>query len=213
MRPPTAAPYPALWLAALFAYHLAWTTHPAAAFTLNAFDLAEQIRYHPAILAQTPPLRTAMLLWAGIPLLAMGLASAARDCQNQWVRWGGYGIALVVALRVMPPQQALRSPTTLLSDDYTFALTLLSGIGILGVVAMLFVGHNLVVRGGLLLSALILPLLGFGGAFNLLRDLQLEIQIGGGLGIYSLVLLLGAGWWFIQIKKASGDFSATATVA
>ena len=47
-----------LWITAFAAFHMAWTAHESAAFTLNAFDLAEQVSIHPAIRAESPPLRS-----------------------------------------------------------------------------------------------------------------------------------------------------------
>ena len=61
------------WLLAFVAYHMAWTSHNTAAFTLNAFDLAEQIRVHPAIAAENPALRTVRFLRLPIPIIAAGL--------------------------------------------------------------------------------------------------------------------------------------------
>lgn len=192
-----------IWLLAIVAFHLPWTNHPSAAFTLNGFDLAEQVSIHPGIRAETPPLRTAALLWVALPLLALGLATAAMRYEQAIVRWVLWGVAAGVALRVIPPESALRAPKTLFSEDYArtlFLLTLLGFMGLLGVVlgGRWWRRYMVFVETAIALLGLVLPLLGFMRAWGLLGDLRLAVGLGGGMPLYTLLLLAVVGTQFLR---------------
>lgn len=187
-----------LWLLALWAAHWPWTTHPTAAFTLNSFDLAEQIRIHPAILAQTPPLRTSALLWAIFPLTALAIALTAYLYQSWWARWGLWGLAGLVALRVIPPQQLLRNPSQMLSDDYGQTLFFLTLLGLVLVGLMMIGGRWLAayhryVSLVTIVFALAIPLVGFWDAYSLMQELQLQLGVGAGIVGYGGALA-GLAW-------------------
>lgn len=202
------------WLAAFVAFHSAWTSHKAAAFTLNAFDLAEQVGIHPAIRAETPPLRTAGLLWFALPLMAGGIGGAALLYQDAPTRWALRGLAAAVALRVIPPEHALRAPRTLIEEDYSRQLLLLTLIG-LGLVALtVLVGktQKLWIWETILCGlGIVLPLIGFKRAFDLLHELQLDVHIGAGMVIYVVVMVV-IGGMMIWKRKPADDLKHPAEV-
>jgi hypothetical protein len=198
----------ALWLLAFWMAHLPWTSHPAAAFTLNSFDLAEQIRVHPALLAESPPLLTSALLWAIFPLLALGVALTAlayRDWRGRVILWG---LAGLLALRVIPPQNLLRDPGRLLEDDYGRVLFVLTVLG-LGLVGLVVIGQrwlktNMVLAMSLtVVLAVVIPMIGFERAFGILEALQLEVNLGAGLVLYTGVMLMVGGLAWLQRGRPS----------
>ena len=183
-----------LWLAALAAFHMAWTAHDAAAFNLNGFDLAEQVTVHPAIRAESPTLRTSMLLWSAIPIIAAGIALNAVTFENRILRWLLYGLAGLVSLRVIPPEVALRSPRLMLDSPHDRALAILTALGLIAVGVMILLRTYALRFGprieiGLVVLGLALPLIGWERGIRLLDELQLDVSIGGGVLIYAVVLL------------------------
>ncbi len=208
-----------LWLVALVAYHMPWTAHPIAAFTLNGFDLAEQVRYHPAVMAEMPPLRSSMFIWLAMPVLATGLALTAQLYRSPQVRLWLTGLAGLVALRVNPPESALRRPRLLVEDDYAFALMTLTVLGIsLVVLAAIFgplvwrrFGQGVLL--GLCALGIILPGVGAMRALQIMRDLGVDVNLGAGLIVYSLVLLtIGGLAWRSQLQS-TGDSAKDAEAA
>ena len=198
----------ALWLLAFFAYHMAWTAHAAAAFTLNGFDLAEQVGLHPAIQAESPAYRTAGLLRLPIPLIAAGIALTALLYPDARFKWLWRVIAALIALRVIPPETALRQPGTLTENDYAMQLTLLTFCGLLLVGITLLppiekwaVRHLWIIEIGLVIMGLILPLIGLERSLRLLKELNLAVSLGGGAIIY-VILIVGIGGLALKNKPA-----------
>jgi hypothetical protein len=118
------------------------------------------------------------------------------------------GGAVLLALRLLPPAAAWSAPGQLLRDDYTFVLSLLSFLALGGVgLMMIWPGrwYVLAIVQGL---GLILPLIGFNTAYQLWRDLGLDLGLGGGLGIYLAALSLSLGlllWGYLAPKHAEGQ--------
>ncbi len=92
-----------LLLAMVGAYHAPWMLHDTAAFTLNAFDLAEGASLHPTIRAESPTLFTPLRLRLPLVLLGVLIAVAATQLQDERWRWIWRGIAMLVVLRLNPP--------------------------------------------------------------------------------------------------------------
>src|SRR5262245_60753490 len=112
-----------LWIVAFIAFHLPWTSHKTAVFTLNAFDMAEQVRFHPAIVAESPTYRSSIFLWMAVPLTAGGVAFTAALYRNQWARYLLWTLALLFALRMNPPKDGLQR---IFEDDYAQAFAVLT---------------------------------------------------------------------------------------
>lgn len=205
-----------LWLGVILIFHLAWTQHPSAAFTLSAFDLAEQIRIHPAIEAESPALRTSALLWLIIPLSAIGLALTAALYQDWRARWLIWSIAGLVALRVIPPDGVFRDPASLNDNAYHRVLSLLTLFGLLGVgICIIFAGRlsqnpAVLIRLQVILCALllILPLIGFNSAYDLMSGLQPGMSWGGGLILHGLWLGVAAS---LILYQARGNTKTAST--
>jgi hypothetical protein len=183
-----------LWMTAFVAFHMAWTAHDTAAFTLNAFDLAEQVSIHPGIRAESPPLRTSLFLWSAIPLIAAGIALSAARFENRYLRWGLYALAGLVSLRVIPPEVALRSPRQLMDSPHDRTLAILTALGLVAVCVMILLGKRIqrygwMVEAGLCITALLLPCLGWERSLRLLDELQVNVTVGGGAMIYMAVVL------------------------
>jgi|GEM_PF-6162974 len=200
------------WLFTLWFYHLAWTSHSVSAFILNGFDLAEQIALHPAIRAESPALLSSFFLWLVVPIVAGGLAFGGSLYENDYAKWFWRFVALAVALRVIPPQEALRVPTSLLDEPYTRTLTILTLLGVCFVGLSIFLSKKWLRRGQLvfIIGGMILPLIGYERAYRLLNELQLDITLGGGLWLY-VICLLGLG--ICQIKRRQRSQPATIVTA
>lgn len=185
-----------LWLLALGCFQaLSWTSHSSAAFDLNGFDLAEQIRYHPAIQAESPTLRSSLLLWLALPFCAAGLVSVGSLYEDRKMRWLILLLGFLLIARLLPPENALRSPRQIPEDDYARTLMIITlGGGVL--MCLLFILRPYYqakikwVIATLSLFAAVLPWGGFQRALQLLRELGLGIEIGGGFVAYSLLLVL-----------------------
>jgi len=197
-----------LWLGAYVCLHLPWISHPSAAFTQNAFDLAEQIRFHPAIRAERPALRTSFFLWSALSLCALGLGLSGGAVQSFWGRWLVLGLAWALSLRLLPPQEFLRDPARLLSEAHPRGLLLLTLLGIGGSTLLCILGQKreFIQRGGHLtlgLSALIFPIIAYERAWRLLTELGLNLSLGGGLVLYGVLVLglvAGAGQGLREAK-------------
>lgn len=178
-----------LWMLVLIAFHMPWTTHPTAAFRLNAFDLAEQIRYHPAIIAESPTLRSSALLWAGLAMIAGGLAMTSRLFRDWRAHWGWWGLACLIALRMIPNQDAIRNPRLMLEDDYSRIFALLMGFGLALAIVAVILPRPKITLPVLASLALILPIIGFMRGWRLLDELGLDLGLGAGMMIYSAATL------------------------
>lgn len=96
-------------LLAVIAYHMAWQEHKVAAFSNNAFDLAEWMSLHPAVRAEDPPLQTSWFLRLPLILVGVIVALAASQLQNERGRWLWRLIAIGVVLRLNPPVEFYQS--------------------------------------------------------------------------------------------------------
>jgi hypothetical protein len=183
---------------AFAAFHMAWTAHDTAAFTLNAFDLAEQVSVHPAIRAESPPLRSSLLLWSAIPIIAVGIAITAAKFEQRALRWSRYGLAGLASLRVIPPEGALRTPRQLLDSPHDRAQAILTVLGLVCVGLVFLLGKRLLrydwqIEAGLCALGILLPVIGWQRGLRLLDELQVDVSVGGGALIYMMTLLAVLG--------------------
>jgi hypothetical protein len=181
-----------LWLVAFVAYHMAWTAHKSMAFVLNGFDLAAQIRIHPAMVAESPSMRTSIFLWLAVLTIAFGVCLGSCLYEGWRSRWWLRLMAIGITLRVNPPQGAVRSG--LLQNDYAMTLTALTILGLGLVMLVILLEKNLLkhFRSIMFLNCLVgilFPMLGLSRALGLLQELQLESTLGGGAVLYVLALL------------------------
>ncbi len=121
---------------ALIAYHLPWQGHPSAAFTLNAYDLAEYASIHPAARYSTFPLLAPLMLRLPLAALALILILQGRPALS-WETALHWALALIIIMRLLPPpefftsarddpnyrQQFALSAGTLISAALLLALT------------------------------------------------------------------------------------------
>ncbi len=180
-------------LLALAAYHLPWHTHPAAAFSNNAFDLAEGVSLHPDVRAETPALLTSLLL--RLPLILIGLIvglSAGRLGAGRW-QWIWRAVAILVILRLNPPV-----------DFYPFGggstndrqLGYLMFGGLIAVSAIMIAARRLIKYYHLLVLVLSgtmlgVALAGFERATDIMRNrLELRVGTGGGIVIFVIISLV-----------------------
>lgn len=186
----------ALWLAAFAFYHLAWSAHETAFATQNAFDLAEQVSIHPAIRAESPTLRTSGFLRLPIPFIAFGLTLTALLYEDMRWRWLWRGAAVLIALRVMPPENDLRPLSELPDRDNAFQMAQLTLLGLILIFVTLplplrkfFLRYLAPVEAGVCLLALVLPMVGLERALRLWNELQLEVSLGGGAMLYAAAVV------------------------
>lgn len=145
---------------------------------------------HPAIRAESPPLRTSLFLWSAIPIIAAGIALSARRFEERYIRWGLCGLAALVSLRVIPPESALRSPGQLMDSPHDRTLAILTALGLICLIVVMNTRISWQIEAGLCAAGIVLPLVGWERSLRLLDELQLDMSVGGGAVIYTAVLLV-----------------------
>lgn len=176
------------------AYHLPWVEHVTAGFTMNGFDLAEWTSLHPAIRSSTPPLLATFLL--RIPHVAAVLALACAVSGLGSVRWraAGWALALILAVRFIPPVEFFQSAR---SDPNYRQMALLTGLGVAGVIAVMAL-HRVVGRWFALCGVVVFGVgavagwAGLSRALVLLDNFEIAVAVGRGVVLYT-VATLGAG--------------------
>ncbi|NDJ86333.1 MAG: hypothetical protein GYB66_10635 [Chloroflexi bacterium] len=187
-------------LGAVIAYHMPWHVHPAAAFSNNAFDLAEFASLHPDVRNESPKLFTTLLL--RLPLIFLGMVITLTAVQLSDVRWQWIwiGVALLIVLRLNPPRVFYPFGGGSINDQQLGYLT------IAGLIAIMFSWGA-----GRWLSGLYHPLMivivavmlgvalnGYARATDLLQNkLALQIDAGGGLFLFVFLglVLIGLVLW------------------
>jgi hypothetical protein len=179
-------------LCAFGAYHMPWVTHAAAAFTNNAFDLAEFMSLAPAVQAESPALLTSLLLRLPIVLVAALLSLTASQLRSEKAKWLTHGGALLMVLRLNPPTVYYPFGGGSLNDQQL-------GDMMLGGLAFILV---LIVLSHWLKSWLYAPittvlaivtagvaLQGWSRSLDVIEGLQLDVQTGGGMILFVGLLL------------------------
>lgn len=182
---------------ALVCIYAPWYTHSTAAFTLNAFDLAEWASLHPAVRASSPALLTSFLLRAPQLTLVAALALLANGFGDARARWLLRAAALLIALRFLPPREFFGSAA---SDPNFRQMMLLTALS-MGSVLAAILAQGLAPRWrGLLVTTLLALGVGAGWwglarAHTLLDNFEIAVSVGVGAVGYTassaLVALLG----------------------
>lgn len=171
-------------------------THYTAGFTMNAFDLAEWSSLHPSVRSDSPPMLTSFLLRVPLVILAVTLALAANSIQDTRWRWLIRVLALALMLRLIPPTDFLSSAS---ADPNYRQMALLTVLGIVLVGVTVFIPaswQRWILLAGLTLGV-IAGWMGLSRALVLLRDFQIDYQIGSGLIVLSLfgAVAVAASLW------------------
>ncbi|MEW6580455.1 MAG: hypothetical protein AB1435_14855 [Chloroflexota bacterium] len=189
---------------ALACYYAPWYTHSTAAFTLNAFDLAEWTSLHPAVRASSPALLTSFLLRAPQLALIVVLALHANRFSDARVRWLLRAAALLIALRFLPPREFFGSA----ANDPNFRQTmLLTVLGVGGVVAAALARRlSQGWQGLLVMVALALGTgagwWGLARAHTLLDNFEIAVSVGVGAVGYTAASALAAVMELSLLRRA-----------
>lgn len=183
--------WPYVWLVvALVAYSLPWQWHPAAALTLNAYDLAE---WHSVLAASRNSLQALVVsLCLRLPLLVMGVVFAAHTLRtnNTWLKLLNGFVILLVIIAQLPPLTALPN---IFSDTNNTQQAALAGFMLLLAIGINW-GPVKVIRWVSLLGlsigiaasifALTQTIVSFG-------HLGITVQLGGGGVLLVVVFIVG----------------------
>jgi len=178
--------WPYIWLiAALVVYSLPWQWHPAAALTLNAYDLAE---WHSVLASsQNSLLAFIVSLCLRLPLLVMGVVFAVQTLRTDNTMLGllNWFVVLLLVIAQLPPLTALFN---IFSDANNAQQIALAGLTLL-----LAIGINWgPVKSTRWLSPLVLGIGIAASIFALMQtiasfgNLGIAVQLGGG----SILLIL-----------------------
>jgi len=182
-----------LWLSlALLAYYLPWTVHPAAAFTLNANDLAEWISLHPAVRGGSPPLVGPFLLrivLAGMAVLWACYATRPAHRMQRSGLWQKIAIvmALILGITLMPPLGFFRGA----GDDPNYQQQFMISLGTMSSLIVLTAIWNRfcerarwlfrVLNIGIPSLGVIAGMVGLISAMDTVRSVGLTVGLGPGL--------------------------------
>jgi hypothetical protein len=167
-------------------YELPWYVHDTAAFTTNAFDLAEWTSLHPAVRSSSPPMLTSFLLRFPQVMIVFALALAANGLHDPRSRWAWRAIAVIPALRFFPPSDFFSSAS---ADPNYRQMLLLFGLCVGSVLAAILLERAAVRwHSALLIAALVAGVIagwwGLSRAGVLLDNFQIDVTIGaGGIGL------------------------------
>jgi hypothetical protein len=180
-------------------YELPWYVHDTAAFTTNAFDLAEWASLHPAVRSSSPPLLTSFLLRFPQVALIFALALAANGLHDPRSRWSWRAVALLPALRFFPPGDFFTGAST--DPNYRQMLLLVALCAGSVLIAILLERAAARVQSALLIAALAAGMLGgwwgLSRAGVLLDNFEIDVSIGAGIIGLSLAAVaagLAAVW-------------------
>jgi hypothetical protein len=180
-------------------YELPWYVHDTAAFTTNAFDLAEWASLHPAVRSSSPPLLTSFLLRFPQTALIFALALAANGLHDPRSRWVWRAVALVPALRFFPPSDFFTGASA--DPNYRQMLLLFALCAGSVLIAILLERAPARVQFALLIVALAAGVIagwwGLSRAGVLLDNFEIDVSIGAGvigLSLAAVAAGLAAGW-------------------
>lgn len=193
-----------LLIFAIAAYSLPWIVNPSSGLSLGADDLAEWTSLHPQVRAAAPSLLTPLLLRLPLVCLAVCFAFSLRLSSYGALRWWlTVAVIGLLFLFCLPPLEffvnARRDPNYLQQFILAVALLALSSVGLSGIGG---VWRTRIV----ILAAVVgvfCSFLGVERANQLMLDLVLPVQRGGGAVVISAVFL---AFLLITIK---GSVSAT----
>jgi len=181
-----------------------WYAHSTAAFTLNAFDLAEWTSLHPAVRASSPPLLTSFLLRAPQLALIVALALHANFLGDARVRWLLRVAALVIALRFVPPREFFGSAA---SDPNFRQMMLLAVLAVGGIAVAVLAGWLPQRWQGVLVTVTLALGIGAGWwglarAHTLLDNFEIDVSVGVGAVGYTAFSALVAVMGLSLVRRA-----------
>jgi hypothetical protein len=184
-------------LGALVAYYLPWVSHRAAAFTLNAIDLAEWISLHPTVRGANIPLVAPFLLRATFGGLALLFGLRALRSPISWIRWGYAILALLLTATLLPPPDFFRGAL----DDPNYRQQAYIAAGTFVLLALLAVAWNRPLWQPLqkrleLIIALLMLVFAIVGEI-LARNVMLSRRINVPLGIGIVAFVACLGIWIV----------------
>ncbi len=192
---------PGWWLAlvaltlALLCYYLPWYSHATAAFTLHAYDLAEWASLHPAVRSEAPVLWTSFLLRLPQVTLIWAAALLANGGRDPRLRTVLRGVALLVALRFLPPREFLSAAS---GDPNYRQMAVLTGLGLAGILLAILAWRlpecwQRWAAAVILLAGAIAGWWGLTHIRPLLDNFQVEARVGYGVLGYTLFCLAATG--------------------
>lgn len=175
-------------LAALLGFYLPWVANPAAALTYNAWDLAEQVGLSPAVRYTDPPMVAPFLLRAVLAALSLLFALATRNLRPRLLAVLSGGLALVLALTLLPPLEFFRGATQDPNYVQLISLCIATFIGLAATLALRGVLRTRVTASVALIGAAF-AIAGQTLAAQTIRALGVPAPIGVGF----FVTLIGLG--------------------
>lgn len=182
------------YIGALIACYLPWVYHPAAGLTFNAYDLAEWVSLHSAVRGASVPLVAPFLLRAVLGGLALLFCLRALRSAGRWVRLAYTGLALWLAITLLPPFDFFRGAWDDPNYRQQFALAIGTLIGLVALAAVNQRGLSAVTRRRIELAISLLTgisaVIGEAIALTIIGSLRIDVSVG--IGIILLVISLGA---------------------
>jgi hypothetical protein len=172
----------------VIAVHIPWHVHEVAAFSLNAFDLAEWVSLHPTTRAENPPLLSSILLRLPLVLLGLSIALSANFLRDERLRWIWRLAALLVVLRLNPPIDFYRSPNGVSLNEQHLAYLTFAGIGL--VLVIIAIGRRVRPFYFPLMTIIwiVIVVVSWEGLLRATRTIEsLQIDVDYGAGIYILI--------------------------
>jgi hypothetical protein len=182
--------------AALLGFYLPWLNNAAASLSANAFDLAEWVGLSPALRGANPPMLASFFLRAGLAGLALLFGLRARAASSGLARLAFAGLALILALTLLPPLEFFRGNWDDVNYRQLMGLCLGALIG-LGVIVFLGRQRRLPWRSlEILVTALsmLCALLGEVQALNVINTLRIPAPLGIGCPVFVISLFMHRLW-------------------
>ncbi len=189
-------------LFALIAYHMPWHVHDAAAFSNNAFDLAEGTSLHPTVRLESPALLTPLLL--RLPLIALAgiIALTGNRLPDERWRWIWRGVAFLVVLRLNPPIGFY--PFGGGSDnDQQLGILMFGGLFLVGIVILSSrwqqpLYHPLILI--IAVATVAISITGYSRATDVMESLALQLSTGAGIVLF-------IAFWIVIIGLTLADWA------
>ncbi len=157
---------------------------------MNGFDLAEWTSLHPAVRASSPTLLTSLLLRMPHVMLAFALALAANGLTDARMRWIVRAVAVLLALRMVPPMEFF----TETRDDPNYrqmALMTVMGLAAVGTALVTPKRWQMLALASTLIIGVVAGWMGLTRSAELLDNFQIITKIGP--GIIGLTVFSAAG--------------------
>lgn len=176
-------------LVLLACYHASWFAHESAGFTMHAYDLAEWSSLHPAVRSSSPAMLTSFLLRAPLFAVVFGMALAANWLVDARLRWVIRAVALIVALRFVPPKEFF----TAASDDPNYRqMALLTALSTGAVLVAPFFGRlrervQAAIFSVMISAGTVTGWWGLSRAGELLGNFEIDVRSGIGIVAYTII--------------------------